>query len=178
MQFKKRSTRNVILIGYRGCGKSSVGRTLAARLDWRVVDTDERLEAAAGRVIRDIFAQDGEPAFRHLETEVIQTVVRDSQQVISVGGGAVLSEQNRNALRDAGLCIWLTAPPEELLRRMQSDPHSAATRPALSDRSELDEVRHLLKERQPLYAELAQHVVQTAGRAVAQVIDDILAILR
>ncbi len=169
--------RNIILIGCRGCGKSSVGRELALRLGWPLVDTDERIETTAGRSIREIFEQDGEAAFRRLETKVIAQVALGSRQVISAGGGAVLSEPNRRTLRAAGLCVWLTAPPEELHRRMLGDPRSDATRPALTDREGLGEVRHLLEQREPLYAALAHHVVETAGRSIGQVVDDVLALL-
>jgi shikimate kinase len=166
--------RNLVLIGYRGCGKTAVGRVVAQRCGWAFVDTDERIVVAAGRTIRDIFAADGEPAFRQLESAVIAEVCRATHQVISVGGGAILSAQNRIRLRSAGACIWLTAPPAELFRRMQADPHDAATRPALTAAGGLAEVRHLLAQREPLYALLAQHVVDTTGRSVAEVADNIL----
>lgn len=166
--------RNVVLIGYRGCGKTSVGRRLAARLGWPLVDTDERVEAAAGHSIQDIFATQGEPAFRQLETAIIAQVTRGTHQIISVGGGAVLSEANRATLRAAGPCIWLTAPVEALHQRILADPGTGATRPALTDRPGLDEVRHLLAQRQPLYAALADHVVDTVARSVEQVADAVL----
>lgn len=169
--------RNIILIGYRGCGKTSVGRSLAARLGWSLVDTDARVEAAAGRTIREIFAQDGEAAFRALEAVAVAEVARGAHQVVSVGGGAVLSATNCAALRRAGVCIWLIAPPEELHRRVQADSRHAATRPALTAQNELDEVRHLLKQRAPLYAAVAEHVVDTAGRSIEQVADAILAVV-
>ena len=166
--------RNLILIGYRGCGKTSVGRRLAARLGWSLVDTDERIEAAAGCSIREIFASQGEPAFRQLEAGIIAEVTRGKHRIISVGGGAVLSEANRAALRAAGPCVWLTAPAEELHQRILTDPGSGATRPTLTDRPGLDEVRHLLAQRQPLYAALADHVVDTVARSVEQVADAVL----
>jgi shikimate kinase len=169
-----RQVRNLVLIGYRGCGKSCVGRQVAARLGWSSIDTDEQVEALAGRPIAAIFEQDGEAAFRSLEEATIARVTRGDRQVISVGGGAVLSEANRHALRAAGLCVWLAAPPEELHRRIQADPRTAAVRPRLTDRGGLDEIRHLLRQRQPLYAALADHVVQTAGQSIEQVVEAVL----
>jgi len=130
-------SRNVILIGYRGCGKTCVGRELAARLHWPFVDTDEQVEATAGRSIREIFEQDGEVAFRQLEPRAIADVTRASGQVIAVGGGALLSAANRAALRQAGVCVWLTAPATELRRRLRADPRTGATRPALTARGGL-----------------------------------------
>jgi shikimate kinase len=165
--------RNVILIGYRGCGKTSVGRAVAARLGWTFVDTDERIEAG-GRSIREIFNQDGEPFFRQIETEAIDNIVRGTRQVIAVGGGAVLSAANCATLRAAGLCIWLTAPDKELHARLLADPRSPATRPALTPLSGLDEIRHLLSERDPLYAATAHLVVPTTEQSVAQVVEAVL----
>lgn len=173
----QRRPRNVVLIGYRGSGKSSVARELARRLRWIHVDTDEHIASTAQRSIRDIFDQLGETAFRRFEHDAIVTIGRGTGQVISVGGGGVLSEANRDALRSAGLCVWLTAPPEALHRRMLADPHNQATRPALTDRDALDEVRHLLHEREPLYAALADYVIETAERSVMQVTDDVLTAL-
>ncbi len=169
--------RNVILIGHRGCGKTSVGRALAARLGWPYVDTDERIEAATGRTVQAIFARDGAAAFRRLEAEAVAAVAAGERHVISVGGGAVLAEANRRALRSAGVCVWLTAPADELYRRILADPRGAQTRPALTGLSGPAEVRHLLAQREPLYAELADHAVPTAQRSVAQVVDAVLSVL-
>jgi shikimate kinase len=165
---------NVILIGYRGCGKTCVGRELAARLRRAYVDTDALVEAAAGQCIRDIFAQAGERHFRMLETRVISQVAAKSGQVIAVGGGAVLSAANRAALCRAGICVWLTAPATELYRRLETDPRSGGTRPALTARGGLAEVRHLLAQRRPLYAALADHVVPTRARSISDVVTAVL----
>lgn len=169
--------RNIVLIGLRGSGKTAVGRQLAAILGWVRVDTDELIEERSGRSIAEVFAADGEAAFRKLEAELVADVARGERQIISVGGGAVLSEVNRAALRAAGICVWLTAPPEELHTRLQSDSRTATTRPPLTERAALDELRHLLEQRTPLYAALADHIVDTAGRSVAQVVDEVLGLL-
>lgn len=177
--------RNLVLIGCRGCGKTTVGRAVAQRLGWVFVDTDERVAALAGRSIAAIFATDGEAAFRELESRAIAEAIRDaglegpalqgsvgvSPTVVSVGGGAVLSPANRVALRQAGLCIWLTAPAEELQRRVSADPDHAAARPALTPLDAPAEMQHLLREREPLYAALADHVVSTAGRSLEEVVE-------
>ncbi len=169
--------RNVILIGYRACGKTSVGRELAARLGWPYVDTDERIETATSRTIRDIFAQEGQAEFRRLETNAVSAVAQREHQIIGVGGGAVLCEANRRALRGAGVCVWLTAPADELYRRIMADPRGPQVRPALTGLSGPAEVHHLLAQREPLYAELADHVVPTVQRSVTQVTDAILSML-
>lgn len=172
-----RLPRNVLLVGYRGVGKTSVGRALAARLGWRFVDTDIRIEAIAHKTVRAIFMEDGEPAFRRLEHDVIVDLARERQQVVSLGGGAVLSEANRDLLRDAGRCIWLTASPEELFHRLSADPQTHALRPPLTGLTGLAEIEHLLREREPLYAAVAQHAVATSARTVDQVVESVLAAL-
>lgn len=163
-----------MLIGYRGCGKSSVGRLLAARLGWSFVDTDTLIEAAAGKSIAQVFAEEGEPAFRQREQVAIAEAVRGGQQVLSIGGGAVLRPANRTALKAAGVCVWLTAPAETLAQRIAADPRSASARPNLTAAGGLAEIAALLAERMPLYASLADHAVETAGRDVNQVVDSIV----
>ena len=167
----------MVLIGCRGCGKSSVGRLVAQQLDRGFVDTDERLEAAAGRTIATIFAQDGEATFRDMERRTIAAVVGGEPRVISVGGGAVLSAENRERLKAAGVCIWLTAPAEELHRRLQADPRTAAQRPALTALPGLEEVRHVLASRTHLYEALARHVVDTSGRTVEDVAREVVTLV-
>lgn len=166
--------RNIVLIGYRGSGKTSVGRQLAHRLGWSFVDTDTLIEAAAGRSIAEIFAEEGEPAFREHEEKAIAAAARHEEQVLSAGGGAVLRQANRAALKAAGLCIWLTAPVETLVQRIAADPQSPTSRPNLTPMGGPAEVAALLAERAPLYASLADHAVETAGRDVNQVVDSIV----
>jgi shikimate kinase len=164
----------VILIGYRGCGKSSVGRALADRLGREFVDTDDEIERRIGRSVRDIFHADGEAVFRRLERDVIAEVIGRGNRVISVGGGAVMTEENLGLLRDAGICIWLTAPPEELLRRVIADRRNAERRPPLTDSSLEQEIRTLLAQREPRYRALADHIVETARRSPDDVVAEIL----
>ncbi len=165
---------NIILIGYRACGKTSVGQLLADRLGWRFVDTDDEVEREAGRSICDIFAGDGEPAFRERETRVIARLTAGARQVVSVGGGAVLSADNRRRLQAAGRCIWLTAPAEVLYERIQSDPRSVTQRPALSDLGGLAEVASILNSRVPLYKSISSHTVDTHGKSVEAVVEAVL----
>ncbi|MGD8454481.1 MAG: shikimate kinase [Phycisphaerae bacterium] len=168
---------NLILLGYRGCGKSTVGRLVARRLGWTFVDTDELVMWAAGRSIAEIFKSDGEEVFRELESCVIEHVIGGQRQVISVGGGAVLRAINAERLSRSGLCVWLTAPAEELHRRCSLDVRSAAQRPALTAAVGLDEVRHLLAAREPLYRALADREVSTVGRTFDEVVVDVLAVV-
>ncbi len=168
----------IILIGYRGCGKTSVGRRLAERLGWTFVDTDEEIRREQGRTIADIFAQDGEGAFRRIEAQTLQRVVCGRRKVISVGGGAVLSRRNRKLLRTTGVCVWLTAPPEELYRRIVADIGSEEGRPNLTPAGGLTEIEAVLQSRLPIYEATAEIVVSTSGLDVAQVADAVLDRLR
>ena len=144
---------SVALIGYRGSGKSSVGKRLADRLWQPFVDTDELVVAKAGKSIRDIFAQQGEAGFRDLESEVVAEVCKTPEQVIALGGGAVLREENCAAIKAAGLkVIYLKCEPEELARRIAADPTSDTSRPALTDLGGgIEEIRKVLAEREAIY---------------------------
>ena len=165
----------MVLIGYRGCGKSSVGPALAVRLGWHAVDTDALIEQAADCSIAEVFAHEGEPRFRAREAAAVADVARGTRQVISVGGGAVLDPVNRAQLKAAGPSIWLTAPPEELYKRLTADARSASLRPALTAAGGLAEIREVLTARAPVYNALADFLVDTTGRTVEQVVADVLA---
>lgn len=168
----------MVLVGARGSGKSAVGRQVAAALGWEFVDTDERIEQAAGGTIADIFRAQGEAAFRALEARAVAEVSGRRRQVIAVGGGAVLSDDNRRRLQAAGLCVWLTASAEELHRRLAADPRSAAQRPPLTNAGGLEEIRQILARRAPLYQAVAQHVIDTQGRTIEELAREIVALAR
>lgn len=145
-----RETQNIALIGMPGCGKTTVGRALADLLGRPFYDADEQIETRAGRKIPDIFAQDGEAAFRRLETEVLAELSRQSGAVIATGGGVVTREENRDLLRQNSTIVWL-----------QRDLHSLplAGRPVSQSRP-LDE---LAAERMPLYRAWSDAAVEVCG---------------
>ena len=167
-------SQHVYLIGYRGSGKSSVGQSLAERLQVPFVDTDDEIEKAAGRTIRDIFAADGESGFRELESQAIERLSAAEQpSVISLGGGAILREENRRRIR-AGRVIWLTADIETLVRRIGGDSQTSQRRPALSSAASLaEEVAAVLAQRQPIYAALADLTIDTTGKTLPEIVDEI-----
>lgn len=147
---------SVVLIGYRGSGKSSVGRKLADRM-WRpFVDIDEIIARNAGQSIKEIFENGGEQRFRDLETQAIRSALEGEEKVISLGGGSVLRDENRSMLvARTGHRIYLRCEPEELHKRIHSDPDTAANRPALTHLGGgIDEIRILLAQREPLYREV------------------------
>jgi shikimate kinase len=143
----------IFLIGYRGTGKSTVARELAARLDYGWADSDEMVETRAGKTIAAIFASAGEPAFRDLEER----------------------EANRAAIRAAGPIVWLTASVETMLQRIESDVATASRRPNLTAGGGRGEVEALLALRTPLYRECATLVVDTEGKGWGELADEIVA---
>jgi shikimate kinase len=148
----------MVLIGYRGSGKTTVGKLLAARRKTLFVDTDDMIAAAAGKSIAAIFADEGEPAFRARESDAIQRAVQTPDAIISVGGGAVESAANRRVLQAYGPVVWLDAPAEMLWQRIQADSATAANRPALAGGG-LEEVERVLERRRPWYRELATLII-------------------
>jgi len=165
---------NIVLIGYRATGKSTVARLLAQRLGWNWVDLDVEIERRAGKSIAQIFAEDGEPAFRDWESLVVAEFCGRSRWVIAAGGGAPLREENRKAMRTGGKVIWLTALPETIHRRMTTDPTTGARRPNLTNQGGLEEIIHLLGKREPIYRETADWIVDTEGKSPDGVVQEIL----
>ncbi len=164
----------ITLIGYRGCGKSSVAPLLADRLNCDYVDSDVVIEQRAGRSVSDIFAQQGEAAFRTLETDVLADLLRRDCIVIAAGGGAILSESNRHKMRAAGPVVWLQASPITLAGRIAADEASGRTRPSLTGRAVVDEVTDVLDARRPLYAAAATLTIDTDELEPADIADRIL----
>ena len=142
---------NTVLIGYRGTGKSSIGKHLAATLHMDFADADLLLVQRAGKTIKELFETEGEPAFRDRESAILQELAMRQNTLIAAGGGAVLREQNRTALRNAAIVIWLQADPATLHARIAADQATAATRPNLTSSGGIAEVRTLLATRTPLY---------------------------
>src|SRR5438094_242448 len=125
---------STVLIGYRGSGKSSIGARLADRLWQKCVDTDAMVIAKAGKSIAEIFQQDGEAKFRAMEAQAVREAAALSDVVIALGGGAPLREENRRVIKEAGhRVIYLKCEPEELLRRIRSDPDTPQSRPSLTE---------------------------------------------
>ncbi len=166
---------NLVLIGYRGTGKSAVARALSERLAWPWFDADAEIERLAGKSIACIFADDGEAAFRDWETRVIDQLAARGRSVLAVGGGAVVRAENCAALRRQGQVVWLTASPQTIWRRTQADPSTAARRPNLTSEGGITEIIATLDARAPIYRQCAQFTVDTEDKTPAEVADAILA---
>ncbi|MGE0609171.1 MAG: shikimate kinase [Pirellulales bacterium] len=169
---------NLILIGYRGTGKSTVAQHLALSLGWDWADADVELELRAGKSIAAIFAEQGEPAFRDLECQVIADLCQRQKTVVAAGGGAVLREENRRAIQAGGRAVWLRASPEAILARVESDAATAQRRPNLTVAGGAAEVRQLLAARTPLYQACATVIIDTDGKTPRQVVDEIIQLCR
>jgi shikimate kinase len=153
--------KNIVLIGFMGSGKSTVGRELHQRLGYPWVDTDHLIEQRERKSIAAIFAESGEEAFRDLETRVLEEL-NESQvprRIISTGGGVIGREQNRALLRGLGYVVWLHAPTSVIVERTSKN----RDRPLLHAEDPVARIEALLAVRKPLYAETAHLKVDTAG---------------
>ena len=153
----------ISLIGYRGSGKSSVARLLAAALAIPWVDSDDLIEERAGRSIREIFEEDGEREFRRLEQDVIRELTRKDSLVIAAGGGAILAAENRRWMKEAGPVVWLQASTLQLAKRIQQDETTGERRPSLTGQSVAAEIDTVLASRLAQYEDAATITVLTDG---------------
>jgi len=162
---------NVVLIGYRGTGKSTVAALLAKRLGMVVVSVDAEIARLAGRSIPEIVAERGWPHFRDLESEVIGRVCARDNIIIDAGGGVILRAENVERLRRHGRLFWLRAAVPVIVARIEG----GADRPPLTaGKSFTDEVEEVLRERTPLYAAAADHQIDTDARDPEQVAEEIV----
>lgn len=161
---------NVILIGFMGCGKTTVGLRLSYRLRRTVIDTDKEIEREEKRTISDIFATDGEAYFRDRETACLRKLIESANnQIISVGGGLPMREENRRLLHELGQVFYLRAKGETIYERVKDD----TTRPLLQGDDPLMKIRTLLNERDPYYRESADVVIAVDGKEFEQILDEI-----
>ena len=159
--------KNLILIGFMGAGKTTIGKILAKEKDMTFVDTDERIVEEQGKSIPDIFAEQGEPYFRDLETDLLRRMQDDTENaVISVGGGMPVREVNRELLRSLGCVIYLSASRQTILERVKND----GSRPMLNGDDLEKRVDELMKARKVLYKQAAHLDIRTDDRNVHQIL--------
>ncbi len=168
---------NVILIGYRGAGKSTVGKRLAELLGRKFVDTDRLIEEIHGTPVREIVELHGWEYFRATERRVTQVISRMDRIVIASGGGSILDPENVRAMKENGRVIWLTAEPKVLAERMEGDPQTLAGRPSLTGKDALKEVEEVLAFRRPYYEGAADVKIETSSLEVEDVAEKILPLL-
>lgn len=161
---------NVILIGFMGCGKSTVGLRLSYRLRRTIIDTDKEIEKEEHRTISEIFAADGEAYFRDRETAVLRKLKNSANnQIISVGGGLPMREENRALLHELGQVFYLRAEGGTIYERVKDD----TTRPLLQVDDPLKKIETLIRERDSYYRAAADVAISVDGKSFSQILDEI-----
>ena len=168
---------NIILIGFRGTGKTTIGRILAQRLDKEFVDADEYLEQREGKTIKDIFAAGGEKLFREIETQIIAELCLSDNRVVATGGGAILREENVKTLKKSGIIILLEANTDTIYKRIHRDTTTEQRRPSLTNRNAYEEIEYLLEYRRPLYDKTADFVINTTSMSATDAAKKIITFL-
>ncbi|MEW6571117.1 MAG: shikimate kinase [Nitrospirota bacterium] len=161
--------KNIVLTGFMGTGKTEVGRELSRLLNMKLIDVDAEIEKTKKMTINEIFRRLGEFQFREFETEIIKKVTRKKSVIISTGGGAIIREENVDALRKNGLIICLTATAETILNRTGNSDD----RPLLRADDPLAQIRQLLESRKPFY-QRADITIDTEGKSPRQVAEEII----
>jgi shikimate kinase len=164
--------KNIVLIGFMGCGKSTVGRELHQRLSYPLVDMDQIIEERAGKPITEIFADEGEAEFRDMETALLRELNDPSaeRRIVSTGGGVIERPENRALLRELGYVVWLLAPTAVILERTGK----TRSRPLLDTDNPKARIEALMEKRRPFYQETAHLKVETAGLCSSEVATGIL----
>lgn len=166
---------NVVLIGFMGCGKTTIGKALADRLGYSLLDVDTYIEHEAGCSVGQIFADKGEEYFRQMETDSLKTLNTTlSHTVVSTGGGLPMREENEQELRRLGTIIYLDVEADEVIRRLSGD----TTRPLLQGDNVSDKVNGLMAQRRPVYEAVADQIVPVTGRSVDDIVNEIVGILK
>lgn len=162
---------NIVLIGFMGCGKSTVGIKLSYRLRRIVEDTDKLIEKKAGKSISEIFKEDGEPCFRQMETECLEELLNSKEEkILATGGGLPIRRENHALLKQLGCVVYLRISPECVYERLKND----TSRPLLQCEDPLEQIRSLLAKRAPVYEEAADLVVDVDGKDMEQIIAEIV----
>ncbi len=165
---------SLYLVGMMGSGKSTVGRLLAERLGYGFFDTDTLIEQITGKTPRELFASDGEAAFRALETEVLRQLSERTRLVVATGGGAVLAQQNWQYLQ-YGCVVWLDVPITAIAARLQADPAEIAARPLLQTPDPVAALENLLEQRRSRYALADAHLTPQPEDSPAAIADQVMA---
>ncbi len=167
----KKLKKSVVLIGFMGCGKSTIGRGLARALEMSVEDTDTMIEERAGKSVSAIFAEDGEPVFRNMETELLEDLKgSETLRILSVGGGMPVKQVNRGLLKECGTVIYLRIRPETVYDRLKGD----TTRPLLQCEEPLERINTLMSARKEAYEESADIIFDVDGLSVDEIVEQLL----
>ena len=162
---------NVILIGAMACGKSTVGWRLAKMIGYGYLDLDEWIEKKIGKTITKIFDEDGEDSFREIEKDAIHAILAIRNHVISVGGGAVMDDDNWKKLRDLGKVVWLNTPSSEIARRLVMKPDEIDARPLLREAANAPTKEDRFKKLHDLIDEVMRQREQRYGEADIEIVE-------
>ncbi len=161
---------NIILIGFMGCGKSSVGIRLSYQLRRTMIDTDKWIEQRQKKTISQIFQESGEEAFRQMETECLKELIRTAdRQIISVGGGLPMREENHELLKELGRVFYLKVTPETVYERVKND----TTRPLLQVEDPMERIRTLMEKRAPVYEACADVILEASDMTLEEIAEKI-----
>ena len=167
---KRQIDRTVYLIGFMGSGKSTVSRQLAEYLSVKQLEMDDILTAQAGKSITRIFEEDGEEAFRRMESELIRRIGSEEPAVVSCGGGVVLRRENAENMKKNGIVVFLSAEPQTIYERVKNSTH----RPVLNGHMNVEYIAQLMEKRAPFYEAAADITVFVDNKSSAQVAKEIL----
>lgn len=164
---------NIVLIGFMGSGKTSIGKSLAKAYDKKFIDMDREIELENDRSISDIFEEEGESHFRELETNYLERLQGKKNKIISTGGGVILKDENVKLLHHIGTVVFLQASIDHILRNTSGD----SKRPLLQVENVQEVIGEMLEEREPLYLKAANVIIQTSDKSIEDITSEIMAIL-
>ncbi len=168
----------IVLIGYRATGKTTVGKLLAQTLGLDFLDLDQYVESCAGKTISEIVTEGGWEAFRSLERQALKEMIGREQLVLALGGGAVMHEEELEALKQESLMVWLTASPETIAKRLMADQKTSSQRPSLTGGDPVSEIKEVLERRLPLYERFAHLVCVSEEKEPEEIVEEILSQLK
>ena len=165
---------NLFLIGYRCTGKTTIGKAIAAAIEWSFVDADTLLVRECGKPIKEIVDTEGWDAFRRMERSTLKQICTADRQIVATGGGVVLDKANIKAMKTSGMVIWLGATAETIQKRMLQDKNTGNFRPALTDKGRIQEIEDLLLKRNPYYESASDFSIQTDDVPVSEITQTII----
>jgi shikimate kinase len=174
---KVTQAENILLVGYRGTGKSTLGKRLAEVLHMTFLDMDRLIVEEEGCSISVIVKERGWPCFRQLESNLLQRLSQEKGRVIATGGGIILDPENRVLLKKMGMVVWLKADIAVIVARLKEDHEGAVQRPAFSDRDLWEETDLILRARGPFYENVSDLSLDTSTLTVGESVDEIVRII-
>ena len=163
--------KNIFLIGFMGCGKSTMAKILSEEMGWKLIEMDETIEAEAGMSINKIFELYGESHFRDLESTLVERIAAEGGAVVSCGGGVVLREQNVETMKKTGKIVYLSATPETIYEHVKD----STNRPLLNGNMNVEHIRNLMEKRLPIYEKAADEIICVDKKEKLEIAKEIIA---